>query len=74
MLQYYATKKHILVKVEEKMIDKEKCISCGACIAVCPVGAISYDDDGKAVIDKEICIKCHVCESVCPTYAIEIED
>lgn len=56
------------------MIDKEKCISCGACLPVCPVNAITFDENSKAQIDPEICIKCHVCEGVCPVYAIEIED
>ena len=35
-------------------IDKEKCIGCGTCVAICPVGAISLDADGKAVIQDAI--------------------
>lgn len=56
------------------MIDKTLCIGCGACASICPVGAISFDGDGKAVIDEETCIKCGACESVCPTSAIKIFD
>lgn len=53
------------------MVDREKCISCGACVASCPVGAISFVD-GKAKIDPSICIKCGTCESICPMEAIKI--
>lgn len=56
------------------MVDKRKCISCGACIDICPVGAISWDTDGKAKIDPKKCIKCHACEGICPVGAIEIKD
>ncbi len=55
------------------MVDPKKCIACGACVNVCPVGAISFVK-GKAFIDKEICIKCHTCENICPVMAIKIND
>ena len=46
----------------------DDCISCGACQAECPTGAISEGDD-KYVIDAETCIDCGSCESVCPVEA-----
>ena len=52
-------------------IDKSKCISCGTCVAICPVEAISFDSDGKAVIDQEKCIKCGACKASCPVNAID---
>ena len=55
------------------MVDKKKCISCGACLNVCPVDAISWDIDGKAIIDYNKCIKCLTCEGVCPVNAIKIK-
>ena len=30
------------------VVAKDTCIGCGACVGVCPVGALSLDADGKA--------------------------
>ncbi len=54
------------------MVDKNKCVGCGACMGACPVGAISMEN-GHAKINPEICIKCHTCEAVCPVEAIKID-
>ena len=45
-----------------------ECISCGACEAQCPVGAIS-EGDGKYEIKPDICIRCGSCAGVCPVGA-----
>ena len=47
-------------------IDSGKCVACGACMRVCPVLAISVNDEGKVVIDPEKCISCGTCLAVCP--------
>ncbi len=47
----------------------DECISCGACEATCPVGAIS-EGDGKYVIDADACIDCGACADGCPMGAI----
>lgn len=53
-------------------VNKEKCIGCGTCLAVCP-GATEIEDDGKAkVIDNERLEECGG-EDVCPYGAIEEE-
>ncbi|MBC2856309.1 MAG: 4Fe-4S binding protein [Cetobacterium sp.] len=51
------------------VIDKEICIACGACEAVCPVSAISADADGKREINDS-CIDCGACAATCPVDAI----
>lgn len=50
-------------------VINDDCISCGACEAECPVGAISAGDT-KFVVDKDICIECGACAGTCPTGAI----
>ncbi len=52
-------------------IDRDKCIGCGVCVDVCPVDALSLDDDEKAVVDEGLCTSCGMCISPCPTDAIE---
>ena len=54
------------------MVDNKKCITCGACVSICPVGAIKIVD-GKAQISEKKCIKCGNCSQFCPVAAIEIK-
>ncbi len=56
------------------MVDDKICIGCGTCINMCPVGAISFDKNGKAKINPKICIKCKTCQGVCPVSAITIKE
>ena len=51
-------------------VNKEKCIGCGVCVAVCP-GGTELKEVGKAeVIDSKKLAECGG-ESVCPVGAIE---
>ena len=54
-------------------VDREKCIGCESCIAVCPVGALNMVD-GKANIDQDTCIACGACIGECPVEAIGREE
>lgn len=54
------------------MVNNDLCIGCGACVGICPVGAISMVG-GKAFIDYDLCIGCKLCENICPVSAINIK-
>jgi len=51
-------------------VDEESCTSCGSCLDVCPVGAISMNDNDIAGVDSDLCIGCGLCTNDCPVDAI----
>ncbi len=48
-----------------------KCIHCGKCARMCPVGNITIDENGKFHFGDK-CIMCMRCSFHCPTNAIKI--
>jgi Fe-S-cluster-containing hydrogenase component 2 len=52
-------------------INAESCNGCGACVEVCPVGALSIVQ-GTAVADALLCRACEACLLACPASAISI--
>jgi NAD-dependent dihydropyrimidine dehydrogenase PreA subunit len=50
-------------------VNEERCAGCGACVDVCPRGAISIRS-GKATISQSLCNQCEACAAVCPEGAI----
>jgi ferredoxin len=50
-------------------VDADRCQGCGACLDVCPEGAISLAGT-LAVIDPQSCTGCQVCVSECSQAAI----
>jgi len=53
------------------LVDKSKCIGCGACVMECPVEAIDLMD-GLAVADSKKCNDLGKCVLVCPTDALSL--
>ncbi|MFB3888488.1 MAG: 4Fe-4S binding protein [Candidatus Bathyarchaeia archaeon] len=53
-------------------VDTEKCISCGSCVTLCPVEAITQAEDLSIVFNKEKCVgsTCSACVDACPARAI----
>ena len=70
----------------KSVINREKCIKCGKCKAICPyhiiikhqrpcaaacgINAIGSDEHGRAKIDNEKCVSCGMCMVSCPFGAI----
>jgi ferredoxin len=48
-------------------VDRNRCASCGLCVDICPVGAISQIYE----IDKNKCTDCGQCQKDCPVSAID---
>ncbi len=44
------------------------CLQCdeAACLKICPVHAISQDENGAMVINYDRCIGCKMCQNACP--------
>ncbi len=55
------------------VIQREGCISCGACLEVCRFDAL-LPDDGAFRVDPIACEGCASCYHRCPTQAIRMED
>jgi electron transfer flavoprotein alpha subunit len=56
--------------VSELRIDQARCTLCGACVKVCPVGALSIED-GALRLD-ESCMLCGACVGKCPVDALSL--
>ncbi|MDD4126225.1 MAG: 4Fe-4S binding protein [Methanomicrobium sp.] len=54
-------------------VRREVCGYCGACVSVCPEGAIELIDAYLSV-DNETCKLCKICLRVCPLGALEVSD
>lgn len=71
----YQTLKHLDLPWWTKLlsgkhaINREKCIQCGNCEAVCPVAAVSYQD---YQVERGRCIFCLGCVNNCPAGAMEM--
>jgi ferredoxin len=50
-------------------INAQRCNGCGACVEICPTGAV-YLVEGKAEVDSTLCHECEECLTACPTGAI----
>ncbi len=43
-------------------IDHQKCVACGNCVAVCPMGAIYIDRSvNRATVNSDECVECYTC-------------
>lgn len=52
---------------------KERCISCGACVVLCPQKAITLAPGG-AQLDAARCTQCGLCVCKCYTRAIKFTE
>ena len=53
--------------------NEERCTSCGACVTICPAGALYMQPATRTVdFDSAKCVACGVCIKACPPRAMEL--
>lgn len=52
-------------------VDKDKCVRCGTCGSVCPMGSVDRADSAAMT---GVCIKCQACVKRCPAGARRFTD
>jgi heterodisulfide reductase subunit A len=68
----FVGKGEIMVSPEVAYVIAEKCNSCGVCVKVCPVGAITANAEGGVSINAISCIGCGLCVPRCPQHAMDL--
>jgi len=53
--------------------NEARCTHCGACIAICPTGALALDPVSRQVnFTEDRCTACELCVPACPPRAMEV--
>ncbi len=54
--------------------DDDKCVDCGACVSICPMDALTFDDDHSVTLHEDRCngVTCGLCVNTCPQRAIRL--
>lgn len=56
------------------LVDKDKCVGCGACVKACPFSAIHIDFELKKAHKCDLCGGDPMCVKLCPTGALVYGD
>ena len=54
-------------------VDRDRCVSCGACTHECPKAAIKVWKGCYAIVDKMLCVGCGKCSLICPADCIQLK-
>ena len=60
-------------ELEAAVINAERCIQCGTCIAVCPSNSIGIDEDTDLPELVKMCTGCSLCWDFCPRGGLRYE-
>jgi heterodisulfide reductase subunit A len=54
--------------------DRQKCMSCLACVRACPFDATYIDQDGRVSHNEIKCTGCGICAGICPAKAFQVNN
>ena len=58
---------------QDIMRNDARCTHCGACVVICPTGALAIDPKTRMVdFHEEKCTACELCVLACPPRAMEV--
>ncbi len=60
-------------ELESGVIDADRCIQCGTCVAVCPSNSIGIDEDTNLPELVKMCTGCSLCWDFCPRAGLRYE-
>ncbi len=53
--------------------DEDVCTQCGACVTICPTGALHAEPETREVLfDADECVACELCVPACPPRAMTV--
>ena len=60
-------------ELEAGVIDADRCIQCGTCVAACPSNSIGIDEDTNLPELVKMCTGCSLCWDFCPRGGLRYE-
>ncbi len=64
------SRREVLSMKRYASVDTSLCVSCGACMKICPRGAISIPTGIYAQVNRDACVGCGLCAKTCPATVI----